>query len=327
VRKAIRRELGRAPRDIFRWVDERPLASASIAQVHRATLHDGRQVVIKVQHPGIGDLMAGDLALLRVIVSGITAVAPTVRLQPILDHLEQTLPLELDFKREAWAMQELRAALRHRKDVLVPEPIPELSTGRLLTMDYVEGTKITDKAGLAKEGLATDAVARLLNDVYAEQMLRLGWLHADPHPGNLLVQPGSDGPRLVLLDHGLTVPLPPALIATLQEMVRALHAGDLPRLADALRRAGMPHDAEVDIATLLQIVGVLLDQPGNHGRSDALAIGQRLGQGIGSIPSDLILVGRALGLLDGVTRQLDPGLDTLEIISSYVDDAEIVFPQ
>jgi ubiquinone biosynthesis protein len=75
---------------------------------------------------------------------------------------------------------------------------------------------------------------------------------------------------------------------------------------------------------LLQIVGVLLDQPESHGRSYALEIGQRLGHGIGSIPSDLILVGRALGLLDGVTWQLDPGLDTLEIISSYVDDADTV---
>jgi predicted unusual protein kinase regulating ubiquinone biosynthesis (AarF/ABC1/UbiB family) len=243
-----------------------------------------------------------------------------VRLQPILDHLEQTLPLELDFKREAWAMKELRTALRHRQDVIVPEAIPELCTERLLTMDYVEGIKITDKSALAQAGVATDAVARLLNDVYAEQMLRLGWLHADPHPGNLLVQAGSGGPRLVLLDHGLTVPLAPPLITALAEMVRALHAGDLPRLAGALRQAGMPLDAEVDIATLLEIVGVLLDQPESHGRHHALDIGQRLGHGIGSIPSDLILVGRALGLLDGVTRQLDPGLDTLGIISSYVDD-------
>ena len=324
VRRAISRELGRPPRDIFRWIDHQPLASASIAQVHRATLQDGREVVIKVQHPGIGDVMAGDLSLLRVIVNGIATLAPAVRLQPILDHLEQTLPLELDFKREAWAMRELRAALRHRKDVIVPEPILEFSTERLLTMDYVEGIKITDKSTLAKAGLDADAVARLLNDVYAEQMLRLGWLHADPHPGNLLVQAGSEGPRLVLLDHGLTVPLPATLVAALEEIVRALHAGDLSRLADALRRAGMPLDAEVDVQALLQIVGVLLDQPESHGRSNALEIGQRLGHGIGAIPSDLILVGRALGLLDGVTRQLDPGLDTLEIISGYVDNANTV---
>jgi ubiquinone biosynthesis protein len=187
-------------------------------------------------------------------------------------------------------------------------------------MDYVEGIKITDKAALAQAGLSVHAIARLLNDVYAEQMLRLGWLHADPHPGNLMVQAGDEGPRLILLDHGLTVPLAPTLVAALEEMVRALHAGDLARLADALRRAGMPLDAEVDITTLLEIVGVLLDQPENHRRNNALDIGQRLGHGIGSIPSDLILVGRALGLLDGVTRQLDPSLDTLQIISGYVSE-------
>jgi hypothetical protein len=111
-------------------------------------------------------------------------------------------------------------------------------------------------------------------------------------------------------------------------MVRALHAGDLARLADALRQAGMPLDAQVDLETLLQIVGVLLlDQPAaededhqgaRRAPKNAVEIGHSLGRGLGYIPADLILVGRALGLLDGVTKQLDPDLEALEIISGYV---------
>ena len=249
-------------------------------------------------------------------------------MQPILDHLEQTLPLELDFGREARVMTGLRAALQHRQDVIIPEVIWELSTPRLLTMDFIEGIKITNRTALLEAGLDPHKIAYLLNDIYAEQMLHLGWLHADPHPGNLLVRAGPKGPVLVLLDHGLTLQLSPALVGALQKMVRALYEGDLTSLAGALRQAGMPLDAQVDLDTLLQLVGVLLlDQPmgeEDHQQAqqrapkNAVEIGQSLGRGLGSIPADLILVGRALGLLDGVTKQLDPDLHALEIISGYI---------
>ena len=102
-------------------------------------------------------------------------------------------------------------------------------------------------------------------------------------------------------------------------MVRALQAGDVSRLSEALRQAGMPLEEQVDIATLLQIVSVLLDQPQDHeGGVSVVKVGQNLGRGIGFVPPDLILVGRALGLLDGVTKQLDPDMQTLEIVAGYV---------
>ena len=326
MRRTIVHELGRRPEEIFRWIDHRPLASASIAQVHRAILHDGRQVAVKIQYPGIRDVIASDLSMFQVLVAGVSRINRDVQLQPILDHLEQTLPLELDFAREAHAMTALRSALAHRPDVIIPEVIWEQSTPHLLTMDFIEGVKITNLPALAEAGIDPHDVAVMLNDVYGEQMLRLGWLHADPHPGNILVRALPTGPQLVLLDHGLTVELSSTLVDALQEMVRALYAGDLTRLADALRQAGMPLDADVDIPTLLQIVGVLLDRPQDQDQghqSNALDIGQRLGQGIGYMPVDLILVGRALGLLDGVTKQLDPDLQALEIIAGYIKPDDV----
>ena len=148
-------------------------------------------------------------------------------------------------------------------------------------------------------------------------MLHLGMLHADPHPGNLRVQPG---PRLVLLDHGLTVPMAPSLVASLKRMVQALTAGDFDELAGALADAGLRLEGEVDITTLLQLVGVLLgnDQPGESGEDvDAMDAGMQIGKSIGTIPTDLLLVGRALGMLDGITKQLDPSMDTMEIVAHY----------
>ena len=330
MRRVIQRELGREPDEVFARIERHPIASASIAQVHRAWLADGRSVAVKVQYADIARIMRNDLAILQQLVRAIARVVPDVQLQPILDHLRETLPLELDFAREARAMAALREAFQHRSDVLVPAVIPELSTERLLVAEFVEGIKITDRAGLERAGLSPTAVARLFNEVYAEQIFRLGWLHADPHPGNLLVQaiPGPGGeprPRLVLLDHGLTVPLKPELVEALAEMVTALSQSDFDRLNRALATAGIRLDADVDVATLLQLVGVLMsgtqdgkDKGDTGGATSTMAVGQKLGKSIGHIPTDLMLVGRALGLLDGITKQLDPQLNAIEVVASYV---------
>src|SRR3989454_8512249 len=236
IEKAITRELGRRPQDVFAQIEREPAAAASIAQVHRAWLHDGREVAVKVQYPDIENLVATDLAVLEQVVKAIARLVPAIQLQPIIDYLKETLPLELDFTHEAESMASLRAALAYRSDALVPEVLPELSTERLLVMEYMKGVKITDREALEQAGISPHEVARLLNDLYADQMLPLGMLHADPHPGNLRVQPG---PRLVLLDHGLTVPLSPSLVEALKKMVQSLNVGDFGGLSGALAEAGL----------------------------------------------------------------------------------------
>ena len=116
----IRQELGREPDEIFEWIETEPVAAASIAQVHRAKLSDGREVAVKVQYPGIVNIIDTDLAVLQRIVALVVRLYPTIQLKPILEYLKETLPLERDFRREAAAMGELRNALRHRTDVVIP---------------------------------------------------------------------------------------------------------------------------------------------------------------------------------------------------------------
>src|SRR2546426_6983978 len=322
IEKAITRELGRRPADVFAQIEREPVAAASIAQVHRGRLHDGREVAVKVQYPDIENLVATDLAVLEQVVKAIARLVPAIQLQPIIDYLKETLPLELDFTHEAESMASLRAALAYRSDALVPEVLPELSTERLLVMEYMKGIKITDREALEQAGISPHEVARLLNDLYAEQMLHLGILHADPHPGNLRVQPG---PRLVLLDHGLTVPLSPSLVDALRKMVQALTRGDFDGLTRALTEAGLKFDEEVNFTSLLQLVGVLLgnnqasESDETAGNVDAVEVGMQIGKSVGTIPTDLLLIGRALGLLDGITKQLDPSMDTMEIIAHYAE--------
>src|SRR2546421_10296914 len=162
IEKAITRELGQRPTDVFAQIEREPVAAASIAQVHRARLHDGREVAVKVQYPDIENLVATDLTVLEQIVKAIARLVPTIQLQPIVDYLQETLPLELDFRHEAESMTALRAALAHRSDALIPAYIPELSTERLLVMDYINGIKITDREALEQAGISPPEGARLL---------------------------------------------------------------------------------------------------------------------------------------------------------------------
>jgi ubiquinone biosynthesis protein len=275
-------------------------------------------------------LVETDLGALSSVFGAVSALEPKIRLSPIVDYLRWTLPLELDFLREARALQEIRRILEDRDDVVIPDVVEELSTERLLVMELVEGHKITDREALVSAGIDPRAVAELLNDVYADQIYNHHYLHADPHPGNLLVQAGTNGPRLVLLDHGLTLPLEPELVGPLEKVVRALPEGDLEAATAALEEAGLDLGDENDLGALLQLVGVLFDGgvEGDEGDTgDAINIdiadlgsfGESLGAGIGDIPPKLLLVGRAIGLLDGITRQLDPDLDALEIVARYTD--------
>lgn len=317
IQASVGRELGRPVPEVFAEFDEEPIAAASIAQVHRARLHEGREVAVKVQYPDVAGLIDADLDALDTIVRAIARLEPGIRLNPIVDYLRWTLPLELDFRREANAIADLRAALVDREDVIVPSVVPELTTGRLLVMEYVEGIKVTDAREIRRAGIDPRGVAALLNDVYAESLFRRGVLHADPHPGNLLVQPGPGGPRLVLLDHGLTLSLEPEFVAALERLVLALRGGELGEIVPSLREAGLPIGEDTDLETLLGVVGVLLGG-GRDGKEAGFEdFGKKLGASVGDVPPKLLLVGRAIGMLDGITRQLDPELDALEIVGRY----------
>jgi predicted unusual protein kinase regulating ubiquinone biosynthesis (AarF/ABC1/UbiB family) len=322
---AVEREIGRPIREAFEEFEGEPVASASIAQVHRARLSDGRRVAVKAQYPRIAQLMEVDLAALEGIFGAISRLEPSISLQPILDYLRWTLPMELDFRREAQAIADLKNAMSHRDDVLVPEVVEGMNTERLLVMEFVEGVKVTDREGLITAGIDPRRLAELLIEVYAEQLFQRGVFHADPHPGNLFVQPGPNGPVLVLLDHGLTVSVPPELVVAMKEAIEALSEGDFDALTGALQKTGLDLDPDLDLDTLLGLVGVLLGgdrgEEGDGGGTDLGEFGLSLGASIGHIPNDLLLVGRAIGLIDGITRQLDPDLDTISIVARYAQEA------
>jgi len=204
----LREAFGDDPLARFGSFEREPLAAASLAQVHRATTRDGREVAVKVLYPGIETLIRRDLAVLRSLLPAIKLVIQVGRVERVFEQLSAMLTRETDYRHEQANMEKIRGFFRARPNVIVPQVIDDLTHAGVLTMTFERGLKINDLEGERQQGIDAEAVAKLLVECYFTMLLEHRVFHADPHPGNFLVRPG---PELVILDYGAVEELTPAL--------------------------------------------------------------------------------------------------------------------
>ena len=329
VKKTLERELDCTLEDVFASIEREPIAAASLAQVHEARLKSGERVAVKVQYPEIEGLVRSDLANLRVLFRTVDFMERDFDLMPLVDELATYVPRELNFVNEGHNAEKVARMFAGRDDVAVPRIHWQLTSRRVLVMDFIDGIKITDVAGLRAAGLDTNQVAQRLAQAYCEQILGHGFFHADPHPGNILVQRRADGEaRLVLLDFGLAKDLPPRFREGVVEFAAALLQGRAGDMAQALvdlgfeTRRGGP-EALAPIAAFVLEAAIQLRQRGFLDRDFASELGRELSEKVRAnpivrMPSHLVLVGRVLGLLSGVNRTLESRADLLTTILPYV---------
>ena len=331
MRPLIERELGGSVDELFAAFDPRPVAAASLAQVYRARLHDGTDAAVKVQYPGIGRIIAHDLATIRRLAGLWARLETALDFRPIAAELERTAPEEIDFVHEGRAAGEIAALLAGRDDVAVPRIHWERSSRRVLTMDYLDGARITDTAALRAIGADPRQVADSLIDVYNAMVLRHGLFHADPHPGNLLVLPPRDGgpARIGLVDFGLTKRLPEAFRRQVVVLTSAIVAQHRAEAAAAMEDMGF-RTRDRDEETYYELGEAFLGEVLRSGRAYAdqrlfAEVNVRLHRVLRAnplveAPGDVVLIARVMGLLSGIGRTLDSKTDLIEAILPYLEE-------
>lgn len=197
-------DFGKKPEEMLREIEPEPVAAASLAQVYKGVTLNGDKVAIKVQYIDLQDRFTSDLKAIVYLLKAVTIIHPKFDLHWVLDEVIDTLHMELDFQNEGRNGEKCAKDLKRFEYVYVPKVYWNLSSKRILTTEWIDGIKITDVEGIKAQGLNISDVDKKLVTLMAEQIFHTGFIHADPHPGNVLVRKGKDGKaQIVLLDHGL----------------------------------------------------------------------------------------------------------------------------
>ncbi|KAG5265352.1 hypothetical protein AALO_G00241360 [Alosa alosa] len=205
IQQVIREDLGKEIHEVFSSFDEQPQGAASLAQVHKAVLQDGRTVAVKVQHPKVQTQSSKDIIVMEFLVHVVHWLFPDFAFMWLVEEAKKNMPLELDFLNEGRNAEKVANMLKHFDFLKVPKIHWDLSTKRILTMDFAEGGQVNDRDYMRRNGIDVNEISQNLGKMYSEMIFVNGFVHCDPHPGNVLVRRSPSGSKteIVLLDHGL----------------------------------------------------------------------------------------------------------------------------
>jgi predicted unusual protein kinase regulating ubiquinone biosynthesis (AarF/ABC1/UbiB family) len=314
VTRIVESELGVKLSKAFGLFEPKPIAAASLGQVHCAALRDGRLVAVKVQRPGAELQMTGDLAALTEIAAFLdqrTAAGARYDFSEMVAEFRKTLLDELDYRHEAAHLRTLGRNLAHADAIVVPQPVEDYTTARVLTMDYVLGTKMTALSPLVRLDIDAEKLGRELVRAYLHQIIVDGFFHADPHPGNVFV---TDDGKIALVDLGMVGHVSPRTQESLLELLLAAAEGRGDEAADVLIELGERRDGFNEPALRRDIVDLVARY--RQATLAELQVGRMLleanqtaaSRGL-KAPADLAVLGKTLLNLDAVARTLAPRLD------------------
>ena len=334
----IEEELGARVDEIFDDFHREPIASASLGQVHEARTKEGLRVAVKVQHQDIDEIVRLDLKTIRRIIGIVQWFVPVQGLDGYYHQIKDLLKQELDFTGEADNIEKIATNFEKDPRVLFPVPVRELSTSRVLTTTFVEGRKLTDLAGLDAMGIDKKELASRLVRVYCQMIFVDGVYHADPHPGNILVNANGD---FVLLDFGAVAELSQPMREGIPEFLEGVIRRDTDRLIKALRKMGFlsrtsdeavsekiieyfhqKFQEEVKLESF-NLKDIKIDpQRGFENLLDLrkMNVGLKELSDAFHIPRDWVLLERTILLVYGCCSMLDPELNPMGIIQPYLQD-------
>jgi predicted unusual protein kinase regulating ubiquinone biosynthesis (AarF/ABC1/UbiB family) len=325
IRRVIVKELGNMVENIFAEFDDNHIAAASLGQVHRAVLISGEVVAVKVLRPGIEEIIEIDLAAFRGVIWMIRVFTKWEKyadFDDIYDEFGSTLREELDYRQELVNLERFRANFQDDPMISAPAVYPEYSRQRVLTMEFVDGYKVNDRAGLLAAGLVPEKVAGTLVDAYLKQALIHGFYHADPHPGNLFVRP--DG-GIIFIDFGMVGRITDANKRSVRKLISGVINSNSEELSHALQEMGFIKPV-ANLLSLQKAITIFLaelkDIPFEElGNLQVDSLLGELREFIYSepfqIPAHYTFLGRAVGTLSGIAAGLDPNMNILSVIKPY----------
>jgi len=318
-------EIGARISRAFRKFEDRPMAAASLGQVHRAVLRDGREVAVKIQRPGIREKVSDDLEVLQTAAEFLdthTDAGRRYEFSRIVEELRKALIHELDYRLEAANLRSLGQKLSDYKRIFIPQPVDDYSTGRVLTMDLVPGIKVTKITGTYRLDVDTEALAEEVFQAYLHQILVDGLFHADPHPGNVFI---TDDDRIALLDLGMVGRVNRNFQDNLLRLLLAISEGRGDSAAEAAMKMGEPKDGFDRKIFDRRIAELVVEN------SDAILSRQNAGRITFEItkvaadcwfrlPSEFTMIAKALLNLDRVVYTLDPTFDPNAVIRERANE-------
>lgn len=321
IRHTVESELGQPIEELFVEFEDRPIASASIGQVHRATLLNGERVVVKIQHANIEKTVQEDLDIL----AGLAQLAEQLedfkpyRPTKMVAEVARMLRRELDFGREERNLQQFNALFADNPTVRIPQPYSELCTPRVLTMELIEGVKLSSPDHIQESGFDVEAVARRGAELYLEMIFKHGFYHADPHPGNIQLLPGN---IIGLLDFGMVGRIEERLREDIEDMLLAIVNRDVLMLTTIVKRIGEA-PAELDEGALSTDIADFVGQYATTSLDD-FDLSSALNDMVEimfrhriSLPPQVSLLIKTLVTLDGTARMLSPKFSLLELMQPF----------
>jgi len=326
---------GKAPEQCFASIERLPIAAASLGQVHAAVLADGRKVAVKVLYPRIRDVIRVDMRAVALIIRVVKRWLPLQHLETVHRSLVDLLRRETDYVHEGQCMEKMAKNFAGEPDIVFPEVVHELTTRDILTMSYMEGVKITrldelDRLGIDRHTLATRLVQSFYKQLFVDR-----FFHADPHPGNFLVQRGPDGgPRIVVLDFGAISEVSDSLVDGALEVLKGILSADGPMVLRGFRRMGFvaegANEALLEQTVMTYFKKLLHVKDHSAGallRADRRDLEKLASPEVGDLhdlmrsiayPDGWFYVERAAVIAFWLVGQIDPELDTMSVGVPYV---------
>lgn len=327
IRQRIIEELGSAPEDIFSEFEKVPIAAASLGQVHRAVLKDGREAAVKVQYPGIEKVIETDIKMFEVLlIKLMRGRLGWVNLRVLHEEFSRIVRAELDYVQEGRNAERFRMNFSADKRVVIPRVYWDFSRGKVLTLEFVGGIKITECAAIKASGMDCGLLVNLLVETYARMIFVHGFFHGDPHPGNIFV---TEGPTIVFVDFGMVQTITDATRRNLRRYANAIVDNDAAGIVEALEKMGfLIEDAEYGVIT--EITQELIDKyrystPEELKALDVDDIGEEINNIRGvihnfQVPNYFMLLLRTVGMLNGMAYRLNPDLNIIEISRPYIKE-------